>query len=460
MVSVRRSKRLLILIIPASILTLFLTLGKYEKLPPQLTESILSLTSKFNYDYLSGNSTNHLPPEIDTYDELGFQLKQGDVKFQFLNKKGKSGSPEDILKINNARYAEVMDQEIHEPKDFDINSIRPPQDPAKYDRASATIVSLVRGSEAVAIGKSIRQFEEKFNSKFLYPYTFINDVPFTESFKNKMRKYSKAEMNFVTIPSEVWDKPKTIDVVKEREAMEILAAKDVRYAKKASYHNMCRFYSGNLFHIDEMKKYKYYWRIEPGVKFYSDVNYDIFKYLEGTKKVYGFTINLYDIDDSIATLWPETLKFLNTDDNYKYVSENGAFQWLLEDQQLPKKNKVTGGYSTCHFWSNFEIADMDFFRGEAYTKWFEHLESTGKFYYERWGDAPVHSLGLALFADKEDVHWFRDIGYFHDPYFHCPKSKSTEECEVGKFALWENNNDQNCMATWIDYAMEDPTKIY
>jgi len=33
-------------------------------------------------------------------------------------------------------------------------------------------------------------------------------------------------------------------------------------------------------------------------------------------------------------------------------------------------------------WSNFEIADMDLWRGEAYTKFFDHLEASGGFYYE------------------------------------------------------------------------------
>jgi hypothetical protein len=33
-------------------------------------------------------------------------------------------------------------------------------------------------------------------------------------------------------------------------------------------------------------------------------------------------------------------------------------------------------------WSNFEIANMDFWRSEAYTKFFEYLENTGGFYYE------------------------------------------------------------------------------
>ena len=33
-------------------------------------------------------------------------------------------------------------------------------------------------------------------------------------------------------------------------------------------------------------------------------------------------------------------------------------------------------------WNNFEIADMNFWRGEAYTQFFEYLDSHGGFYYE------------------------------------------------------------------------------
>ena len=33
-------------------------------------------------------------------------------------------------------------------------------------------------------------------------------------------------------------------------------------------------------------------------------------------------------------------------------------------------------------YNNFEIGDMDFWRGEAYTAFFEYLDRTGGFYYE------------------------------------------------------------------------------
>lgn len=392
--------------------------------------------------------------------KAGHVIERGNVLFAFINPKNKKGSPEEILKINEKIFDDVMLKQINEPKDFDIDSIRPAQNPDDYNHANATIVALVRNHEATKMGSTLRSFEKQFNAKFKYPYTFINDEPFTDKFKEKIRKYTDAPINFVHIPAEIWNKPEFIDEEREQKAMDKLEELNVAYAKKASYHNMCRFYLWNFFNLPEVRQYKYYWRIEPNVKFFSEVNYDVFKYLEGTGKIYGFTINLYDIDDSIPSLFPETLNFLNQDDNYRYVNENGAFQWITENQQIPKKAKVANGYSTCHFWSNFEIGDMDFFRGEAYSAYVKHLDSTGNFYYERWGDAPVRSLGLALFADKRKIHWFRDIGYHHPPYRHCPNSPNTQGCRAGQFSDGPYNLDQNCMASWIDYEMENVDAIY
>ena len=74
-------------------------------------------------------------------------------------------------------------------------------------------------------------------------------------------------------------------------------------------------------------------------------------------------------------------------------------------------------------WSNFEIGNLDLWRSEAYGKFFDFLDQKGGFYYEvcfafactgavifysrtrkqRWGDAPVHSIGAALFARKDQI---------------------------------------------------------
>lgn len=407
----------------------------------------------------------HLDPLMytsETYRQWGWHLEPANVKFRFTNPMGKSGSPEEVLENNKAVYEAELAKEVTEPKDIDLTDLRPPDKKHidQYVRANATIIALVRNQEMTSIRRTIRRFEKSFNSKYRYPYTFINDEPFTQRFKDKMAQTTEAPLNFVVIPPELWDKPEFIDVTRELEAMNIMANHNIAYAKKASYHNMCRFYLGTFYNVPELKQFKYYWRIEPNVDFFTDVQYDVLKYMEKAKKVYGFTVNLYDIDETVATLWPETLNFLNQGDNYKYVNPNGAHQWLLENKQNPKKNLVAGGYSTCHFWSNFEIGDMDFFRSEAYSEWFKYLDSTGKFYYERWGDAPVHSIGLALFADKRDIHWFRDLGYEHDPYYNCPNNPKTSRCTAGKFSRWKHLDDQNCMANWFQLLMSSKDTSY
>lgn len=460
--SLRPQRLILVAVVVLNIGLFGLAVSFYDRLPDEYINKInshaqavqlgfKSLTNKFDFGYLDADI------ELKGDESLllsGVHLGEGDTQFTFVNAAGKQGTPREILRQNTEIYRKHVLKEIHEPKDYDIELIRPPADPSTYNRANATIVALVRNNEAIKIKRLIRKLEQSFNAKFKYPYTFLNDEPFSDSFKRQVQKVSDAPMEFVVIPPGLWRKPDSIDEAREKAAMEVLSSHNIAYAKRGSYHNMCRFYSGNFYHVPELQKYRYYWRVEPDVDFYSNINYDVFKYLEGTNKVYGFTINLYDIDETVTSLWPDTLRYLNSDKNHLSVHPNGAFQWLVENQQNPKKNKVTGGYSTCHFWLNFEIGDMDFFRAPAYDNWFKFLDSTGNFYYERWGDAPVHSMGLALFADKKSIHWFQDIGYKHDPYFNCPNSPNTKGCEVAKFLRWEHLNDQNCMATWIDYSME------
>ena len=41
-------------------------------------------------------------------------------------------------------------------------------------------------------------------------------------------------------------------------------------------------------------------------------------------------------------------------------------------------------------------------------------------YKQRWGDAPVHTIAAALLAGTDRIHFFREIGYEHDGYTHCP----------------------------------------
>lgn len=351
---------------------------------------------------------------------------------------------------NQEYYDSIMEHEISEPK---VQGLK--RNHSEYVRVNATLLSLVRNSELDEIVKSIVQIEDQFNNKFHYDWTFLNNEKFSQKFKDTVKLKILGNINFITIPPHFWDKPDSIDLEKEKQGIEYMEDHGVGYAAMASYHNMCRFYSGNIYQLPEMAGYRYYWRVEPSTKYYCEIDYDVFLFMHDNKKSYGFNLNLYEGPHGIVSLWNTTIEFLK--ENPQYLNANGAFDWLREDMQRPEIASVAG-YSTCHFWTNFEIVDMEFFRGEAYTKYFEYLDRSGGFYYERWGDAPIRAIALGLFEDKSKIHWFRDIGYSHMPYNHCPKSDKCKGCPAGKFVEWAHLNSENCMANWLKYGTDGDEK--
>ncbi|KXT13371.1 hypothetical protein AC579_2948 [Pseudocercospora musae] len=318
------------------------------------------------------------------------------------------------------------------------------------DRINATLLSLVRNEELEQIVGSMQELERTWNHKFNYPWTFFNDVPFTEEFKRAVRANTKAEVRFEEIPKEHWEIPSWINLDLMEESAAMLEEKKIQYARMKSYHQMCRWNSGLFYKHPALKDTQYYWRVEPHVNFFCDVDYDVFRYMRDHNKTYGFTINIYDNPGTITTLWPETIKFLAG--NNQYLSKNNAMGWLTDKERRPEWNVRANGYSTCHFWSNFEIADMNFWRSEAYEKYFEHLDRAGGFFYERWGDAPVHSIALGLFEDTSKIHWFKDIGYRHIPFFNCPNSPKCK-CKAGQFYDGQPFlAKEDCRPSWFNYV--------
>ncbi|KAI5307376.1 hypothetical protein KEM56_005229 [Ascosphaera pollenicola] len=356
-------------------------------------------------------------------------------------------------KFNNGLEHEYLLDPITEPKGklwrAEGNSYA--ADNPKSNRINATFLSLVRNEELDKLIPTMQEIEQTFNHKFNYPWTFFNDKEFTEEFKTRTKAETKAEVRYELVPKEHWDMPEWIDDNLYKESTEILKEHNVQYADKLSYHQMCRWNSGMFYKHPALKYTQYYWRVEPNVHYFCDIDYDVFRFMQDNNKTYGFNINLYDSPQTIESLWPETMKFLSA--HPEYLNPNNAMDWLADNKQRPDHNEKANGYSTCHFWSNFEIGDLSFFRGEAYEAYFNHLDRAGGFFYERWGDAPVHSIGLGLFADKNQIHWFRDVGYNHIPYFNCPNSPKCKKCTAGKFYAGEPFLQlEDCRPNWFKYV--------
>ncbi|KAH8921868.1 glycosyltransferase family 15 protein [Atractiella rhizophila] len=317
-------------------------------------------------------------------------------------------------------------------RDSSTGLLLPPDiNPARlnsYARANATIVSLVRNRELEGMKRSMQSFEARINRKLGYPWIFLNDEEFTEEFKREIRKMTRSEVSFGVVPKEHWSYPDWIDQEKAARERKKMAEEGIIYADSESYRHMCRFQSGFFFKHPLMMQYKYYWRVEPDVDFWCDVDYDPFLLMQANNKKYGFTISFVEYKRTIETLWSTVQDFLRQ--HKEYIVKDNSLKFIMDDD-----NKgIDGEYNLCHFWTNFEIADADFWRSKPYQDFFEHLDKSGGFFYERWGDAPVHSIAASLFLPNSAIHFFDDISYRHTAYNHCPVNKQ----------MYHDNGRCNC----------------
>jgi len=120
---------------------------------------------------------------------------------------------------------------------------------------------------------------------------------------------------------------------------------------------MCRFESGFFFRHELLKPYDYYWRVEPGIKLFCDIDYDPFLFMKNNNKKYGnsglsvleslllillflgFTISLKEYESTIATLWKTTKEFIKK--HPEYLPEDNSMSFVSDD------NGHT--YNLCHF---------------------------------------------------------------------------------------------------------------
>ncbi len=204
-------------------------------------------------------------------------------------------------------------------------------------------------------------------------------------------------------------------------SLEYLGAIGVGKGWMISYRHMCRWNSGFFYKHPRLKDFDWYWRVEPDVRsltrglrnanrnlqvhFFCDIDYDVFRFMRDNNMKYGFNMNILDDARSFPSLWSRTRSFINA--HPELIHPDADLDWLLDAHN-------SGDYNNCQFFSNFEIGDLNFFRGQPNEKYFDWLDRGGGFYYERFGDAPIHTLSVAMFVPKSEIWFFRDIGYQHD----------------------------------------------
>ncbi|GMF77875.1 unnamed protein product [Aspergillus oryzae] len=155
-------------------------------------------------------------------------------------------------------------------------------------------------------------------------------------------------------------------------------------------------------------------------------------------KTYGFTIAVKELRETV----PNIFRYASAYKRKHNLESKGLWEMFLERppeeepkpeegkqdklpeeilQNEPGENTVPDvdpeamegeKYNMCHFWSNFEIARLDWFRSKEYEEFFEMMDRSGGFWMER--------VTAGVLLSPSDIHYFRDFGYRHTTIQHCP----------------------------------------
>lgn len=281
---------------------------------------------------------------------------------------------------------------------------------SKYQRENATFIVLASNKDLDSLATTITSYEARFNHKYGYHWLFLNDDEFTQEFKDIIGNLVSGEAEFARIPHAMWSFPDWVSPEVAKAAFQKQEAKHASKSGMESYHHMCRFESGFFYRHPAMRKFKYYWRVEPETTLLCDIDFDVFRYIRENGIRYAFAIADWEQGSTVDGLWDMTLRWAQ--ENSQYIHPRNLGRVVVD--------RGADGYNLCQFWSNFEIADADFLREPAYSSYFDFLDKSGGFFLERWGDAPVHTLAASLLLDRNEVAQLDFIGYEHRPNARTP----------------------------------------
>ena len=236
----------------------------------------------------------------------------------------------------------------------------------------ACIISLLQNKDLLNLAKLVQQFELAFNKNYHYPYVFYNNEEFTNEFKQEIRKHTNSTIEFVLVKKEHWNVPEWIDKIKLNKSLQSIG-------HSVNYRQMCRFNSGFFFRDKVVLKYDYFMRLDSDSSFQCEFESNPFLRFKYENYKYGFILSYHEGAFTIPTLW-STIKSWSKSVNLNLSNEHNkqGISFISDD----KGESLNGQF--CMFYNNFEIGAFSVFRDKSYLDFFDYLDKSGGFFYERW----------------------------------------------------------------------------
>jgi mannosyltransferase len=292
---------------------------------------------------------------------------------------------------------------------------------AQSRRPNGVIYILLKPSRIAEATVALRNVEDRFNRRLKYPYVlFMGEDEFgaiTDEVRDKVSWITEGRATFAAISNEAWGVPPSLDMSLVNDSV-----RNIGFT--LGYRSMCRYYSGWFWRHPALLKYDWLWRLDTDIVFHCDVPYDPIEHMISKKALYGFVQISLDATWVQPTLASNVSSFLAENAHIVPKDANLGFVWdgAAAIQKAMAGEAGSDEWTKECMYNNFEISHRSVWESEIYTKFFNFLDRTGGFFYERWGDSPVHSFGLAMSLRKDQVTHFSDLGYQHQGWpYECPE---------------------------------------
>ena len=156
---------------------------------------------------------------------------------------------------------------------------------------------------------------------------------------------------------------------------------------------MCNFQCNLVYKEAALKLVDYAWRLDDDSRIRGPVPMDLFQFMRDNNVDYGYNKILGDSARCVYNLWETVTTYIRM----KNITTQYFNTW--------KENMV--------YYNNFELSKVSFWFSAEYQDYIEYILQAGGIYKYRWGDAPIKTLALTLFMQKNKTYDFKDIPYDH-----------------------------------------------
>jgi len=269
---------------------------------------------------------------------------------------------------------------------------------------------------------------KKSLEKLHFHYKFVNDSDifiFVES-DFPREKMEDLKLNFPRIHFKNIELKPSIDL---KLPVESISFEDKRNFT-LGYRHMCQFFFSEI--RNYIKEYDWYMRLDDDSFIESDINYNIFEYLENNNKVYGYVAEIPEWPPVVVGVDDFFIKIIN---EYKLTPH--FFDKLLDDKK----------YNLRHFYNNIEIAKLSYFEKDEVKLLTRLVNESGNIYRWRWGDNLLRTILLSITVDQKQIHKFEDFDYYHQWY---KRENGVEMCFYSDYQLdlynkWKNEGWLGCI---------------